>query len=1054
MTLTELSIKRPSFVVVIFVTLSIIGLFLFSQLKYELIPKIAVPNVVVTTIYPGASPFEVETSVSKKVEESVSAIDKVEKVTSNSLEGVSIVVITFTQGANIDIALQDAQRKVNEILSTLPDNAKAPTLTKIAPDELPVIRMGITSNLPAKEFYQFMKDQVQPRFAKQPGVGQVQLVGGDEREIKVNLNIDRINAYALSPARIVAAIKSSNIDFPTGNIKQENNQYVVRIAGKFESVEALKGMIVAKSKDGGDIKLEDVAEVIDSQKDYSRISRLNGTTTIGVLISKQSDANSVDVSKYVRAEIPKIEKDFENYKVKFDIAQDGSLYTLDAANAVKKDLLIAICLVALVMLMFLHSFRNSLIVMVAIPCSLFSTFIAMYAFGLTLNLMTLLGLSLVIGILVDDSIVVLENIYHHLEKGDGKREAALKGRNEIGFAALSITLVDVVVFVPLTLVSGLVGNIVREFALVVVVSTLMSLFVSFTVTPMLASRFSKLEDMTRKSFFGAFSRTFERLFERVKENYIHLLKWSLKHPVIIFAITFILFVASVALIPLGFIGGEFITQSDRGEFSVAIELPPGATVERTNYVTRDVERIIAEIPEVKKQFANVGSNSDGFATQSSSNFSEINVALTPKEERIRSTDEISADIKKKVSDIPGVKVRVNPIGIFGTANQAPIQIIVSGPLMGDVKSSADSIYNILKRIPGTVDVRLGTEDGKPETRIEVDREKIAAFGLNVSEVGSSLNIALTGDDDSKFRDVRNNDEYDIRIQMDKFDRTKISDVENMVFFNSKGQAIKLKEFANIYQTTGPTKLTRKDRNPTIYIYSQVLGRPSGNIGQDFQKILASTKLPQNIAISYDGDLKNQAEGFSSLGLALLAGIIFIYLIMVALYDSYIYPLVVLCSLPVALIGAFIAMALAVKSLSIFSILGLIMLMGLVAKNAILLVDRANDMKEHGLSSYDAIVEAGETRLRPILMTTIAMVVGMMPIAFSHDSGSEWKSGLSVALIGGLTSSMLLTLVVIPNIFLRIDNTKAWLAKRKQRKLEKRAKKLADRGGFDTPIIQN
>lgn len=1043
MTLTELSIKRPSFIIVIFAVITIVGLFLFGQLKYELLPKISSPVVVVSTVYPGASPFEVETSVTKVIEDAVSGIDKINKVTASSFEGVSFVTIEFIQSAKIDVALQDVQRKVNEVATRLPDDAKSPTLSKIALDEIPVIRMGVTSTMPSREFYHLMKDQVQTRLAKLPGVGQIQLVGGDEREIKINLDLDKIQSFGLSVQRIVGTVKGANVDFPTGNLKGNERQYVVRVAGKVQSMAEMRNLIVGKSKSGGDVKLGDIAEVEDGQADYTKISRLNGVTSIGVLVSKQTDANSVDVSALVRAELPKIEKDYAKDNIKFDIAQDGSTFTLDAANAVKKDLFLAVILVALVMLIFLHSIRNSLIVMVAIPCSMLATFIFMYIFGLTLNLMTLLGLSLVVGILVDDSIVVLENIYHHLEKGEEKRTAALKGRNEIGFAALSITLVDVVVFVPLALVTGLIGNILREFSLVVVASTLMSLFVSFTVTPMLASRFTKLQDISKKGLMNSFSRAFERLYDKVKHHYQGLLKFSLRHQWLTIIFIGIIFLGSTAgLLVGGFIGGEFITQSDRGEFTVTLELDPGSTLENTNYVTRRAENVIGQMPEVKKMFVNVGASAEGLFSQSANNASEINVTLVPKEERLMTTDEVGNQIKKKLSDIAGAKVRVNPIGIFGVANQTPIQIIVSGPNLDIVKHSADTVFNILKRIPGTTDVRLSTEDGKPETRVEIDREKLAAFGLSIAEVGTALRVGLSGDDDSKFRDTKDNTEYTIRIAFDEFDRTKISDLESMVFFTPQGKAVQLNQFAKVYQTTGPTKLTRKDRNPTIYVYAQVNGRPSGSIGTDFQTALKTAGLPPEIIIGYDGDLRNQAEGFSSLGIALLAAIIFMYLIMVALYDSYIYPLVVMFSLPVAVIGALLALALTMKTLNIFSVLGMIMLMGLVAKNAILLVDRANDMKQHGLNSLEAILEAGGTRLRPILMTTIAMVIGMMPIALSHDSGSEWKSGLAWAIIGGLTSSMFLTLVVVPVIFVKVDKWKDWVMNFRARRAAKREAKEA------------
>lgn len=1021
MTITELSIKRPTLIVVIFGALGVLGLFSLAQLKVDLLPKITPPFVTITTVYPGASPSEVQTSVTKPIEDAVSGLDKVSAIYATSAEGVSFVSIEFIQSADVNVALQDAQRKVNEAVALLPDEAKTPTVSKFALDERPVIRMGATSSMGSREFYQLLKDQVQPRLSRLPGVAQVTLIGGDEREIRINLDAQKLHAYGLSILQVTQAIKSSNLDFPAGKVKEAGTQYVVRIAGKFTSLGELRAMVVGQSPRGGDIRLADIAEVEDGQKEYTTQSRINGVTSVGILVTKQSDANSVDVSAAVRTEIPLLEETYRNLGLRFDIAQDGSTFTLDAANAVKHDLMLAIVLVALVMLAFLHSIRNSVIVMISIPASMVSTFIAMYAFDMSLNLMTLLGLSLVVGILVDDSIVVLENIYRHLEAGDDPRTASVKGRNEIGFAALSITLVDVVVFLPLSLVSGLIGNIMREFALVVVFSTLMSLFVSFTLTPLLASRFAKLERLTRGSILARFGVLFERFFHRLTRRYAALLGWSLRNRWKVIAGAAALFALALALPGLGFIGSEFMSVTDRGEFSVTIELDPGSTFERTNYATQQVERILADIPEVKKTFVNVGASSEGFANQTSNNVSELNVALVPREERSRSTDDVAAEIESKVSRMPGVKVRVNPIGIFGTANQTPIQILVSGTDYDEVVKAAGSVADVVRTIPGTADVRLSSEQGKPETRIEIDRQKIAAFGLSLAEVGAGLRIAFTGDDESKFR--QGNTEYDMRIVLDQFDRSKTADVGSLTFVNRKGERVELSQFANIYQTTGPTKLGRQDRNYAVTVFSQAVGRPSGSIGADIKKALVG-KVPPGIRISYVGDLKNQAEAFGSLALALAAAILFVYMIMVALYDSYIYPFVVLFSIPVAIVGALLALALTMKSLSIFSILGIIMLVGLVGKNAILLVDRANQMRrEQGLPVVEALIEAGQTRLRPIIMTTVAMVFGMLPIAVSFSAGSEWKSGLAWALIGGLISSLLLTLLLVPVMYMKVDQWK-------------------------------
>ncbi len=1018
MTITELSIKRPSLVVVVFAALALLGIYSYTQLNYELLPKISPPIITIQTIYPGASPNEVENSVTKPIEDAVSTLDQIDNINSTSQEGVSFVTIQFNQSADVDLELQTAQRKVNEILNTFPVDVKTPSISKFALDEVPILRMGVTSNMPSTKFYQFIVDRIQPRISKIAGVGQVTLIGGDQREIRVNLNAGKLQNYGLSVLQVLSAIKNSNLDFPTGKLQNAQSQLIVRLAGKFKSVDAIRNLIISKSKDGGNIKLSDIAEVEDGHKEYSTINRINGITSVGILVQKQTDANAVDVSRLVRAELNKIEKDYHAENIKFNIAQDGSLFTIDAANGVKFDLLLAVILVAIVMLLFLHSLRNSFIVMLAIPASILSTFIVMYLAGFTLNLMTLLGLSLVVGILVDDSIVVIENIYHHLEKGEEPKTAAIKGRNEIGFAALSITMVDIVIYVPLALTGGLIGNIIREFAVVVVISTLLSLFVSFTVTPLLASRISKLERLSGKTVIGKFALLFEKYFHKVVEQYIIILKWSLKNKWKVITISFVLFIASLSLVPLGFIGAEFITQSDRGEFAVILELPPDYTLDNTNFVTQKIERYINNLPDVKKVFVEVGASNEGLIGQSSSNTSELDVELNQKDKRKLSSDQIGEQIKQFAQKIPGLKVRVNPIGIFGTANQTPIQLIVNGPNRDDVMKSALILESVVKNVPGTADVRLSTEVGNPETRVDIDRQKLADFGLSIADVGATLQVAMQGNDDAKFRD--GNDDYNILVSLDKFDRSKISDLKQMTFVNNKGQTIELQQFANIYQSTGPTNLQRMNRVSAVTVYSQVIGRPSGSVGDDIKNAMAKEKLPAGVDIAYWGDLKNQSDSFGSLGLALIAALIFVYMIMVALYNSYVDPFVIFFSIPVAMVGAFLALALTMKSLSIFSILGIIMLVGLVGKNAILLVDRTKHNQEEGKSTYDALIEAGESRIRPILMTTTAMVIGMLPLALATDAGSEWKSGLAWSIIGGLLSSMFLTLILVPVMYVKVE----------------------------------
>jgi len=1022
MTITELSIKRPTLVVVVFTVIAVLGLFSYFQLNYELLPKMSIPVVVVQTIYPGASPYEVENNVSKVIEDAVSGIDKIDAVSSRSYESMSLVIIEFKQDANIDFVIQDASRKVNAILAKLPTDAKTPVVSKIAFDEIPVLKMGVTSQMDSREFFQFLKDRVQPRISKIAGVAQVSLTGGEEREIKVNMDANKVRAYGMSVLQIVQAVRSANMDFPTGNIKDEDAQFVVRIAGKFKSIEDLRDLVVGRSRQGGDIRLRDIAEVQDGIKEYEQMNRVNGLTSVGIQVVKQSDANAVSVSELVRVELKKIQVEYKDQGIIFDIAQDSSTFTSESANAVKKDLMLAILMVAIVMLLFLHSIRNSLIVLVAIPCSLIATFIFMYAFDFSMNMMTLLGLSLVVGILVDDSIVVLENIYHHIEKGEESRTAALRGRNEIGLAALSITMVDVVVFLPLSLVSGLVGQIMRQYALVVVGATLMSLFVSFTVTPTLASRFAKLERLTDRTLLGKFALAFERFYHRFSDFYQKMLKWSLVNKGKVGIGATVIFLLALLIPALGLIGNEFMPQTDRGEFGVSVEFMPGYSVEQTNQVGLQIEKILSQMPEIKKVFTGVGAQESGSLTLSSNNLVQFNVALIPKENRKKTTLQVGEEIKAKVRQIPGAKVYVNPIGIFGSADQSAIQIGVNGTDYKLIAQAADQVKNVLNSVEGTTDVRLSSESGKPEMQISIDRAKLAQLGLSVADVGTTLRVALTGDDESKYRDGTN--EYDIRIQFDEYNRSRTESIGSITFMNNRGQLIELKQFADVFMSSGPTKLERRDRISIVSVYAQTLGRPTGTIIQDFKAKIASVQLPTGITLSYLGMEKMRGDSFINLFLALLTGILFVYLIMVALYDSYVYPFVVLFAIPLAVIGAMIALAVTGKSLSIFTILGIIMLVGLVTKNAILIVDRTIQTGlEQGLSVHDALLEAAKSRLRPILMTTFTMIFGMMPIALSVSSGSEFKSGLAWAIIGGLTSSLFLTLIVVPVVYMKVNEWK-------------------------------
>ena len=1019
MSITEIAIKRPSLVIVFFAVLSVLGAISFSNLSYELIPKFDAPVMFISTVYPGASPAEVENNVTKKIEDAVSSMENVTSIRSTSFESVSTVTLEFKQETDINLALQDAQRKLSAIESSLPEDADAPVLSKFSSSEVPVMQLGATGNLAPTQLYDLVKQRIKPALSRVDGVGQVSLVGGQEREIRVLVNRDQLEGHGLSLLQLVQAVQQANLEFPTGKIKSENAQIQVRLSGKLLDLEEIRQLVIATSPiSGSPVRLRDVAEIRDETKEVTDISRINGESAIGLIVQKQSDANAVAVAQGVQKELDNLEAQYKSSNLQFKIASNTTDFTLEAVDAVVHDIGLAVVLVALVMLVFLHSLRNAVIVMVAIPASLVATFIGMYLFGFTLNLMTLLAMSLVIGILVDDSIVVLENIYRHLEMNKSRRRAALDGREEIGFTALSITLVDVVVFVPIGLSGGIVGNIMSQFAWVVVFSTLMSLLVSFTVTPMLASRFSRLENLSEKNVIGFFFIAFEKALSALGRRYAKILRWSMAHKAIVLSATTVIFFASFGLVGGGFIGTAFFSQSDRGEFIIKLELPKDATIKETNLAAQRAEQLLAQQPEVVNVFATIG-RSTGFVAQSTPYIAEINVKMVSVEARSERADVYAQRMRDVLErSLPGAKVSTAQVSFFGGADEAPIQVILSSAELADAMAYANVVADQLRQIPGAVDVELAVEEGNPELNVRIDRDRMAELGLNLQIVGATMQTAFSGNTNAKFRDGAY--EYDINILLDDFDRTNIEDVGNLSFTSTLGQKIRLEQFATITQTTGPSVLERKDRVSAVTVRSQVLGRPTGTIGEELKARIAQNPPPEGVDLAYDGELKFQAEGFGALGIAFGAALLFVYLIMVALYNNWVYPFVVLFSIPVAIVGALLAMALALQTLDIFSIVGIIMLVGLVAKNAILIVDFTNQLKEEGKSAFEALLEAGEIRLRPILMTTIAMVFGMLPIALATGAGAEWKNGLAWALVGGLTSSMILTLIVVPIIYYIMD----------------------------------
>lgn len=1019
MKLAEISIKRPTLIIVLFTILTLGGILAYSSMGYELIPKFEINVVTVSTVYPGASPSEVETSVTKKIEDAVSSLENVKKVESKSYESLSVVMITLNAGADTDFALNDAQRKINAILANFPEDVKAPSLQKFSLSDMPIITAGATSNLNSVAFYDLLDKKIQPVLSRVKGVAQVNLIGGQEREIKVNIDKNKLEGYGLSVGQVQQAILSSNLDFPTGNIKNRENTTIIRLSGKYKSLQELSNLVIS-DKNGAQVRLSDVAFVEDSQKDVEKIARIDAKPAILLQVIKQSDANAVEVSELIQKTMKTIEKDYAKDNVKLTVVNDTSTFTLNAANNVTHDLMIAVILVALVMLLFLHSMRNAFIVMVSIPASLIATFIGMALMGYTLNLMSLLGLSLVVGILVDDAIVVLENIYRHMEMGKSKIRAAYDGTSEIGFTVMAITLVIVVVFLPIAMSTGLVSNIISQFCVTVVIATLLSLLASFTIVPWLSSRFGKLTHLTGKNATERFILGFEKQLDKFTHWITGLLEWCLKNKwtkIGTIAGVTVLFVLSFGLTK--FIGGEFFAKIDKGEFLVQIEMPKDASIEASNFMTQKAEAFLAKKPEVVKMITTVGQASDGMgAVQATPYKSEIDVILVDKSERAENSYVYAAQIKQELSKVlVGAKIKTVPVGMMG-AERAPLSLIVTGPDLKSINEFANQAMAQLKEIKGASEIRLSSEGGSPEINVSINRDKMAALGLNLSNVGMTMQTAFSGNTDGKYR--AGDYEYDINIKFNQFDRSNINDVRNMKFTNDKGQQITLQQFANITEGSGPSFLERRDKSPAVTINAQTVGIPTGTVAKQWEQKFSQLKRPTGVNYVWSGDMENQQEGFGTLGIALLAAIILVYLVMVALYDSFVYPFVVLFSVPLSIIGVLVVLALTNNSLNVFTILGMIMLIGLVCKNAIMLVDFANQRKAAGESTHNALIQANHARLRPILMTTIAMVFGMIPIALAKGAGAEMNNGLAWVVIGGLISSLFLTLIIVPVVYSIFD----------------------------------
>jgi HAE1 family hydrophobic/amphiphilic exporter-1 len=1047
MWLTRLSLNRPVTITVFMVAVIVLGFYALSKTQVELQPKVDFPVITILTVYPGASPDEVETLVTKPIEDAVAGVERLRQITSVSQYGISQVTLEFYIGTDVGEAYIDVQAKVNAAVGLLPRDAERPVISKLDTQSQPTMYIGMTGNRPPYELRDLADNLIKDRLSSVPGVAAVTVSGGQKREILVAIDKERLNAYGLSINAVVRALQAANLNLPAGRITEGERDYNVRLLGEFRSIDELRNLRLYLQNPrnpmaaGTTLRLQDIADIRDTVEERTVITRLNGKENVTLVVQKASDANALEISEGIHQVIERIQKEYPD--LKFEISFDQAESIKESLTDLRIALYLAIILVVLIVYLFLYNVRGTFIVALAIPTCIFASFIAIYFFGFTINFMTMLALSLAVGVLVDDAIVVIENIYRHLSMGEEPMEAAYNGRTEIGLAAITITFVDVVVFLPIAFMGGVSGQFFRSFGLTVAVTVLFSLLVSFTLTPMLASRFYRRGEALEepKGFF----RWFDARYRALERLYRRLLGWALRHrwAVImtgngLLLLTLILVIGS-ALRGSPLLPFRFAPSQDQGLIGITVKLPPAAALSETDAVVKRIEQAALSIPEVKFVSSLVGASGAGFigAGDQGPRFANIQVTLHPKKAlldslmfwvkheeplRTRSDVEIAGELREKIGVIPGAQITVNTIsGFRGGGFGVPIQLAMVGKDTTTLLETAERVKRLISQIPGVKDTDLSWSAGKPELQVVVDRERATRLGVNLAEIALALRTAYEGDTSVKYRE--GGQEYAIRVRLDEADRQRVSELSNLVVSYVQGAPVYLRDVATIRLDEGPTRIERADRQRRVMVLANIMpGYSLGNLRVQIDNLLRQQNvIPPGVRVSWFGEGEVLAREGAYMMQALLLSFILVYLLMVALFENWLYPFIIMFSQPQALVGALLALIVARSELNIVSMIGIIMLVGLVGKNAILLVDFTNTLRARGLSREEALQQAGPIRLRPILMTTAALVLAMVPIALAVGRGSEFRAPLGIVIIGGMLVSTLLTLVVIPCMYTVMDD---------------------------------
>ncbi len=1076
---TRLAINRPIAILMIVAAFLVLGIISYLRLPAELNPKVDFPVVSVNTTYAGTNPQEMETLITKPIEDSISGVSGLKEIDSTSQSGVSVVTCTFYFGTNLDTAAADVRQKVDAVRKRLPINADSPSVAKRDNASQPIMYIAMKGNRSPRELRVLADNVVSERLQQAPDVSAVNVFGGEEREIRVAVHADRLAAYGVTIGQLATLINNANQNVSAGYIQTDKQYASIRFLGEFTSVDELKNLYVALPGAGTSslssgatapaqangaastrsVRLADIADVSDTTAERTVESTLDGQDSVTMTIQKTSDGNTLKATDGVKAQLLAVKK-FIPADVSFVVTRDDSTNVRDNLKDVVVGLFLGALLAVLIVYLFLHNLRATLIVAIAIPTCIIATFLPIAAFGFTLNSLTLLGLSLAIGILIDDSIVVIENISRHLALGQEPREAAITGRSEIGLAALTLTAVDLVVFVPIAFMGGIIGEFFRSFGVSISVAVLISLFVSFTLTPMLASRWFQKGESLESSGAGqrGFAGWFNRGYHRFEGFYRNLLRAFLRRPWIVVIVGNLVLVAAVILIfpKLGF---RFSPAQDQNLVSVSVQAPAGTSLTVTKGITDEIERRIRADGKLKNDVkylqTSVGRNSSGGAGSgdTGTQFAQIQVSLFDKaapldraqfwvkhtgENTLRSASDsdVAREIRGLVKTIPGngssLKIQSSEVNGFGGGG-APLQINMVGTDFNQLLHAAALVQGIVDKTPGTYGSDLSFKASQPEVQIRLDRVRASQYGLNVSDVATTVSTALQGNITAQYRDPKDANEYNIDVILAKPDRSSTFTVGTIPVGFQNGNPIQLGDVANISMGAGPTRVDRLNRlrqvSVTAYLTpgTQVNNVRFKNIDPQLKALAAQGKLGQ-VDYAWGGDAQTSSDEFPFLIQAVLLGIILSYMLMAALFNNMLYPLSVMLTLPQALVGALAALLITGTAFSLITAIGVIMLNGIATKNAILMVDYTNTLRARGYKRLDAILEAAPTRLRPVLMTSFAIVFATLPTAAAIGRGAGFRQPLGITVVGGVIVSTFLTLLVIPSVYLLFDDFANWLGR--------------------------